>query len=115
MNYEYFNKTVPNLENLPQRLMKFCKNYSDFEKYFKIYGRNSELWLQKIHENFHYGIFSPTKKGNYLETFPFYRFWLDMYCRCYEEALWNSIVAQGGKRAEREADEAVEKFRKEMQ
>lgn len=111
----YFNKTVPNLDKLPERINKFIEQYGDISKGLAIYGRSAEMFLRKCHENTDYTIFNQTKKGGYVEDKPFFRFWLDRYCEAYEMALWYSIYIQGGKHAEKYADEAVNRFRKEMQ
>ena len=115
MNYEYFNKTVPNLDKLPERITKFLEQYGDVSKGLSVYGRAAEMFLRKCHENIGYVVFNPTKSGNYVKTQPFFRFWLERYCEAYELALWHSIYSQGGKSAEKYADEAVRKFKKEMQ
>lgn len=115
MGYQYFNKTVPNLNQLPPRMSKWLEQYGDASKYLRIYARPAENFLRKAHENLNYSVFQPTKNGGYTETFPFYRFWLDRYCECYELILWNTVCAQGGKNAEKYADEAVRKFQKQMQ
>ena len=115
MNYEYFNNTVPNLNNLPERVEKFMSQYGDISKGLSIYGRAAEMFLRKCHDNFGYVIYNPTNNGDYVETQPFFRFWLERYCEAYENALWHSIYSQGGRHAEKYADEAVKKFRKSMQ
>jgi hypothetical protein len=116
IEYNFFNNTKPNLDRLEERLKNYCSKLNpDFNSHFTIYQSHADICLVKVKENVDYPIFVPDKKDGYVETHPFYCFWLDQYCMLFENALWKSFWMEGGKKAEKNADDAVLKFRKEMQ
>jgi hypothetical protein len=111
----YFRKNTPNLTTLYEDLYKYCiGEHSVFPEKMSIFGRETQFWLERAIENFDYIVYQPTKKGGYDKTYPFFEFWLNRVCDTFELALWHAYHSEGGKGAEKRADEAVEKFRKKF-
>jgi len=110
----YFKKNKPNLLTLYDDLYKYCigENSEFFSEKMSIFGRETQHWLEKAIDNFDYCVYQPTKKGGYDETYPFFDYWLKRVVESFELALWHAYFSEGGKGAEKRADEAVEKFRK---
>jgi hypothetical protein len=108
----YFTKTKTNMSTLFDDLHSYCQgDHPAFVEKFSIFGQEAQHWIKKAVENFDYCVYQPTKKGGFTETYPFYDYWIKQACQTFELALWHAYYAEGGRNAEKQADEAVEKFR----
>lgn len=104
-----------NLEELYTEMYEFCSEHNHhFKEKFRPFAKEVQVWLNNAIDNYDYCVYQPTKKGGYLATYPFYDFWLKQVLMYFEIALWNAYFMDGGKKAEKRADVAVEEFRKKF-